>query len=242
MKKNLLLITAVFSIFTSEAQTKKPTVKTGAKPVAAPVFKNATDSFSYALGYNMANFYKQQGVKRFNPVFMNKAINDAFKTGAKPLLTEEQMNTVMTSEMQKLKQQKPKSGEEIANRKAGETFLNENKTKDSVMTTASGLQYKIIKAGTGPKPALSDQVRCHYHGTLINGTVFDSSVDRNEPAVFPVGGVIQGWVEALQLMPVGSKWRLFVPADLAYGSQQAGPSIGPGSTLIFDVELLEIVK
>ena len=128
------------------------------------------------------------------------------------------------------------------NHKAGEAFLAENKTKPGVVTTASGLQYMVIKEGTGPKPQPSDKVKCHYHGTLIDGTVFDSSIDRGEPIEFPVTGVIQGWVEALQLMPVGSKWKLFIPPSLAYGDNAAGPKITPGSTLIFDVELLDIVK
>ena len=128
------------------------------------------------------------------------------------------------------------------NHKAGEAFLAANKTKPGVVTTASGLQYQVITEGTGPRPLPSDKVKCHYHGTLLDGTVFDSSVDRGQPVDFPVTGVIQGWVEALQLMPVGSKWKLFLPANLAYGDNAAGPKITPGSTLIFDVELLEIVK
>jgi FKBP-type peptidyl-prolyl cis-trans isomerase FklB len=127
-------------------------------------------------------------------------------------------------------------------KKAGEAFLAENKKKPGVVTLPSGLQYTIMKKGDGPIPAAADTVRCHYHGTLIDGSVFDSSVERGQPAEFPVSGVIQGWVEALQLMPVGSKWKLFIPSNLAYGDNQMGPKIAPGSTLIFEVELLEIVK
>jgi FKBP-type peptidyl-prolyl cis-trans isomerase FklB len=125
---------------------------------------------------------------------------------------------------------------------AGETFLAENAKKEGVKTTASGLQYKVIKSGTGESPKLTDTVKVHYHGTLINGTVFDSSVQRGQPISFPVGGVIQGWVEALQLMKVGDKWQLFIPARLAYGNQSPGAGIPPNSVLIFEVELLGIEK
>ena len=126
------------------------------------------------------------------------------------------------------------------NKKAGDAFLAANKTKEGVVTLPSGLQYKILKEGTGPKPTPADSVVCNYRGTLIDGKEFDSSYKRGQPATFPVGQVIKGWTEALQLMPVGSKWQLFVPADLAYGDRGAGPDIGPGSTLIFEVELISI--
>jgi FKBP-type peptidyl-prolyl cis-trans isomerase len=126
--------------------------------------------------------------------------------------------------------------------KEGDEFLAKNKTKSGVITTASGLQYEIIKAGTGPKPKADDEVKCHYKGTLIDGKVFDSSIDRGEPVVFPVSRVIPGWTEALQLMPVGSKWKLYIPSSLAYGESGAGQDIKPNSTLIFEVELIEIVK
>jgi FKBP-type peptidyl-prolyl cis-trans isomerase FklB len=128
------------------------------------------------------------------------------------------------------------------NQKAGEDFLAANKNKPGVVTLPDGLQYEIIKAGTGPKPKAEDEVKCHYHGTTIDGKVFDSSVERGEPANFPVNRVIPGWTEALQLMPVGSKWKLYIPAALAYGERGAGADIKPNSTLIFEVELLEIVK
>ena len=128
------------------------------------------------------------------------------------------------------------------NKKAGEEFLTINKGKAGVVTLPSGLQYQVLQKGEGPTPTASDNVKCHYHGTLINGTVFDSSVQRGEPAVFGVSQVIPGWVEALQLMPVGSKWRLFIPSNLAYGEHGAGEAIEPNSALVFDVELLDIVK
>ena len=134
-----------------------------------------------------------------------------------------------------------KSEKATANLKEGEDFLKENAAKEDVHTTPSGLQYQILKEGNGPKPKATDTVKCHYHGTLINGTVFDSSVNRGQPASFPLNRVISGWTEALQLMPVGSKWRLFLHPNLAYGDRQVSAAIGPNSALIFDVELLDIV-
>ncbi|MBC7903376.1 MAG: FKBP-type peptidyl-prolyl cis-trans isomerase [Gemmatimonadaceae bacterium] len=241
MKKlSFIVIGTGLLVFAGQAQTKttKPPVrKGGVTSVAAkkPI-RTGIDSLSYAIGMSLANFYKQQGITNINTALCNQGISDVLRS-EKTLLTEEQMNMSITNYLQNLKSEKA-SG----NKKAGETFLAENKSKPGVLTTASGMQYQIIKEGTGEKPGPTDQVKCHYHGTLLDGTVFDSSVDRGQPATFPVNGVISGWVEALQMMPVGSKWRLFLPSNLAYGDSQAGPKIAPGSTLIFDVELLEIVK
>jgi len=137
--------------------------------------------------------------------------------------------------------QKMKAEKLAANKAAGAAFLAENKKKEGVVELPSGLQYQVIVEGTGPKPGLRNKVKCHYHGTLIDGTIFDSSVQRGRPIDFPVSGVIKGWVEALQLMPAGSKWKLFIPSDLAYGDAQVSAQIGPGSTLIFDVELIEVM-
>lgn len=217
------------------AQTKvKPKPKA---PVAtAVVMKTGLDSLSYALGLSLAQFYKHQGIKSVNTVMISRAINDAMQ-GKKALLNEEQMNSSITNYLQKMKSENASGA-----KKAGETFLAANKTKQGVVTLPSGLQYQVVKEGTGPKPTIADTVKCHYHGTLIDGTIFDSSVDRGQPIEFPVSGVIKGWTEALQLMPAGSKWKLFIPSDLGYGDNQAGASIGPGSTLVFDVELIEIVK
>lgn len=128
-----------------------------------------------------------------------------------------------------------------ANAEAGKAFLSENKKREGIVETASGIQYEILIEGSGPTPTANDSVKCHYHGTTITGTVFDSSVVRKQPATFPLNRVIKGWTEAVQLMPVGSKWRLFIPSELAYGTQQVGTHIGPNSTLIFEVELLAIV-
>jgi len=241
-KLSLLFLGMGFSIALS-AQTSKPVTKTVAKPAtktaskpAAPVtLKTSLDSMSYAIGCSIAQFYKQQGISDFNSYLVSKGISDA--TNQKPLMTEEQINMSITNYLQKIKAEKS-----AGNKKIGKEFLDANSKKPGVVTLPSGLQYIVVTEGTGPKPTLTDKVKCHYHGTLIDGTIFDSSVQRGQPIDFPVNGVIKGWTEALQLMPVGSKWKLFIPSDLAYGDNQAGPSILPGSTLIFDVELIEIVK
>jgi FKBP-type peptidyl-prolyl cis-trans isomerase FklB len=210
--------------------------KAKAKPAAAPALKTRMDSVSYAIGQDIGNSLKTQGLDNVNTTLLLKAIQDATKN-QKPLLTKEQCDMSISTYLQQLKAEKSSK-----NKIVGEQFLAANKTKPGVITLPSGLQYQVIKEGTGPKPTAADKVKTHYHGMLIDGTVFDSSVERGEPVTFPVGGVIKGWTEALQLMPVGSKWKLFIPADLAYGDRQAGPKIGPGSTLVFEVELLEIVK
>ncbi|HZG23008.1 MAG TPA: FKBP-type peptidyl-prolyl cis-trans isomerase, partial [Chitinophagaceae bacterium] len=234
MKQIILMAAALGVSVSMVAQTKaKPTAKPVAGAVTAPVMKTGLDSLSYSLGMSLAQFYKQQGITKVNTTLVSKAINDAL-SGSKTLLDEEQMNSCITNYLQQMKSEKA-SG----NKKAGEEFLAANKSKPGVVSLPSGLQYIILQEGTGPKPSLTDTVKCHYHGTLLDGRVFDSSVDRGQPAEFPVGAVIKGWVEALPLMSVGSKWKLFIPSDLAYGDTQAGPTIGPGSTLVFDVELLD---
>ncbi|MGQ8336171.1 FKBP-type peptidyl-prolyl cis-trans isomerase [Sunxiuqinia sp. A32] len=197
--------------------------------------KSQLEKFSYALGLSISSNLIQSGVKSIDPANFMNALSDVF-TGKEPKLTAEEANKILQEFMEE-----QQSTDGNANLEAGLTFLAENREKEGVVETASGLQYKIILDGDGESPSATDQVKCHYHGTLIDGTVFDSSVQRGEPAVFPVNGVIQGWVEALQMMSIGSKWRLFVPSDLAYGDRGAGGAIGPNTTLIFDVELLEIV-
>ena len=162
--------------------------------------------------------------------------------GGKMLLTDDEAQAAL-SELQNEVRKKQEAEAQVAgeaNMKEGEAFLADNKTKEGVVTLPSGLQYKILAPGTGPKPSASDTVVCNYRGTFINGTEFDSSYKRGQPASFPVGQVIKGWTEALQLMPVGSKWQLFIPPDLAYGQRGAGGSIGPNATLVFEVELLSI--
>jgi FKBP-type peptidyl-prolyl cis-trans isomerase len=202
---------------------------------------NNTDSVSYALGVLIGENNKQQmktapGVDQLNKQVILSAFEKAFM-GDSVQIKPEKANAAIQAFFAKVSK-----GEGEKNQKAGDEFLASNKTKSGVVTLPSGLQYEIIKAGTGPKPKAEDEVKCHYTGTTIDGKVFDSSVQRGEPAVFPVNRVIPGWTEALQLMPVGSKWKLFIPASLAYGEQGAGQDIKPNSTLIFEVELLEIVK
>jgi len=176
-----------------------------------------------------------------DPAILTQGLKDAL-AGGNTLMTDEEARSTLTQLQEDLrKKQEAKmqqAGEE--NKKDGEAFLAANKAKADVVTLPSGLQYKILKAGTGPKPTATDSVVCNYRGTLIDGKEFDSSYKRGQPATFPVNGVIKGWTEALQLMPVGSKWQLFVPSDLAYGARGAGADIGPNATLIFEVELLSI--
>jgi FKBP-type peptidyl-prolyl cis-trans isomerase len=217
---------------------KKPA--TGAKTAAPLTLKTQKDKFSYSLGMKMGENLHRQSVP-VDPAIFARGMRDAL-AGGKTLLTDEEAQAVL-GQMQKEmhdKQQAKMQEEGAANKKEGDAFLAANKSKEGVVTLPSGLQYKILKAGTGPKPTANDTVECNYRGTLINGKEFDSSYKRGQPADFPVGGVIKGWTEALQLMPVGSKWQLFVPADLAYGDRGAGADIGPGETLIFEVELMSI--
>ena len=198
-------------------------------------FNDDLEKFSYALGLSLAANLIQSGVKTLHPDAFVAAVKDTF-TGERPQLDPEEANEILEAFVSGSQQ-----GESRKNLEEGLAFLSENKNKAGVIELPSGLQYEIMNEGEGDLPTASDQVRCHYHGTLIDGTVFDSSVQRGKPAVFPVGGVIQGWVEALQLMSVGSKWKLFIPSELAYGQRGAGAAIGPNSTLIFEVELLEIL-
>ncbi len=222
--------------FAQAPKPKAPAKKTITATKPAPVLlKNGLDSFSYALGLSMAGFYKEQGVKNINTNLVLRALNDV-KSG-KPLLDESQTNSSIVGYMSALKSEKA-----AGNKKEGQAFLEANKNKPGVVSLPSGLQYLVVKEGTGAKPTLTDKVKVHYEGTLINGKIFDSSIQRGEPIELNVNGVIPGWTEALQLMPVGSKWKLFIPSDLAYGDNGAGADIKPGSTLIFDVELLDIVK
>lgn len=198
-------------------------------------YSKELDQVSYCLGLSVASDLISAGITTINSEAFNEAITTVF-AGSMPEITPDQANKILQTYFEKL--QKEKGSIAKTN---GEKFLAENKTKEGVVTLPSGLQYKIIKEGDGVKPKAFDTVKCHYEGKLINGTVFDSSIRRGEPAEFPVSGVIQGWVEALQLMKVGSKWQLYIPSDMAYGSRGAGQSIGPDETLIFDVELLSIL-
>jgi len=235
MKKYIFLFSMTLIGFQLFAQSKKK--KAAPKSMNTPVtLNNQTDSLSYSIGIMVASFYKQQGISSINDTLVNKAISDKMK-GDSTLLNEQQSNQVLMTYIEKAKAEKA-----AAAKKQGEMFLTENKSKPGVVTTSSGLQYIVLKDGTGPKPTATDKVKCNYEGKLIDGTIFDSSIKQGHPIEFSVNGVIRGWTEALQLMNTGSKWRLFIPSDLAYGDQQMGPDIKPGSTLIFEVELLEIVK
>ena len=194
------------------------------------------DKVSYALGLSIGNNFQNSGINDLQIEDFVKGLKDILG-GQTPEISYDEAKQVINDYFMELQKEKFE-----INKTAGEEFLNINKGKAGVVTLPSGLQYQVLQKGEGPKPTASDKVKCHYHGTLINGTVFDSSVQRGEPAVFGVSQVIPGWVEALQLMPVGSKWRLFIPSDLAYGEHGAGEAIEPNSALVFDVELLDIVK
>lgn len=184
----------------------------------------------------------KQGVSTaVDPALVSRGLRDAI-SGGKTSMTEDEMRAALTelrTQVQGAQQAKAHS-EGASARKEGEAFLAANKTKEGVQTLPDGLQYKVLQQGSGPKPTANDTVTVNYRGTLIDGKEFDSSYKRGQPISFPVSGVIKGWTEALQLMPVGSKWQLYIPSDLAYGDQGAGADIGPGQTLIFDVELLGI--
>ena len=194
------------------------------------------DKISYALGLSIGNNFQNSGINNLQVEDFVKGLKDVLSE-AQPEISYDEAKQVINDYFMNLQKERLE-----LNKKAGEEFLNINKGKAGVVTLPSGLQYQVLKQSEGAKPTASDKVKCHYHGTLINGTVFDSSVQRGEPAVFGVSQVIPGWVEALQLMPVGSKWRLFIPSNLAYGEHGAGDAIEPNSALVFDVELLDIVK
>lgn len=202
--------------------------------------KTQQDSVSYMIGMDIGKNLKAQSIE-VNPDALAQAIKDILANG-KTKMTDEQaqsMSQLLQRQMMAKHEEKMKVAAE-KNKKEGDAFLAENKKKEGVVTLPDGLQYKILKKGTGKKPKETETVTVHYRGTLIDGTEFDSSYKRGEPATFPINGVMKGWVEALQLMPVGSKWELYVSSDLAYGEQGAGQAIGPNATLVFEVELLSI--
>jgi len=245
--KLLLLLTLLSVTVITSAQTgtkTKPVVKAGtSKPAAKqPLLKTLNDSASYALGVGIANFYeqqvsyfKQQGITNLNTSLTLKALNDI--VGGKPaLLNNDLANVVLNKCLTQVQEEKSKP-----NIEAGKAFLAKNKTRPEVKTTASGLQYEVITEGTGIKPTSVDTFVCHYRGSLINGTEFEASYNSGQPLVYPVKGVILGWTEGLQLMPVGSKYKFYIPYNLAYGTNDNGQIPG-GSALIFEIELLDVKK
>jgi FKBP-type peptidyl-prolyl cis-trans isomerase FklB len=231
---------------TTSPAAKKP--GTASKTAPAYTLKTQKEKASYAVGINIGTGMKRQGLP-VDPALVARGLRDAM-AGGKTLMTQDEIKAALQQlqgdmmakqqAMMKEQQEKAHAAGEV-NRKEGDTFLAANKTKEGVTTLPDGLQYKILKEGTGPKPTATDTVTVNYRGTLINGKEFDSSYKGGQPVSFPVNGVIKGWTEALQLMPVGSKWQLFIPPDLAYGdSPRPGGDIAPGDTLIFEVELLSI--
>ena len=192
------------------------------------------EKVSYSLGVNVAKSVKNQGLKSIDAKAIAQAFTDVFEENELKI-SEQESNEVLQEYFGKLA--KKAQSENVA---AGQKFLDENAKREGVVTTTSGLQYEVLKEGSGDSPKETDKVTVHYHGTLIDGTVFDSSVDRKQPATFPVNGVIPGWIEALQLMNIGAKYKLFIPSKLAYGERGAGGAIGPNATLIFEVELISI--
>ncbi len=227
--KHLWMIIFLFLFFSTQAVGEEK---------GAP--KNQKDRISYVIGMDIGTNLKKQSVE-VNPDLLLKGIKDAL-SGNKPLMTDQEIKETIAAfqkEMQaKQEEVAKKMGEK--NKKEGEAFLAENKKREGVITLASGLQYKVLKKGSGKKPKATDTVTTHYRGTLIDGTEFDSSYRRGQPVSFPVNGVIAGWTEALQLMEEGAKWQLFIPSSLAYGERGAGPQIGPNATLIFEVELISV--
>ena len=223
--KHFMIIAAALSVALTASGENKPSQ-----------LKDLKDKVSYSIGLDLGFNFKKQNLE-LNPDALLAGVKDAL-SGKQPLLNENEVKETMTALTKEIEDKQKALGEQ--NVKDGEKFLAENKKKEGVKTTASGLQYKVIKEGTGPQPKLTDSVVANYRGTLINGTEFDSSYKRGQPATFPLAGVIKGWTEALQLMKVGSKYQLFVPANLAYGNRAMGADIGPNSTLIFEVELVGI--
>jgi FKBP-type peptidyl-prolyl cis-trans isomerase len=209
---------------------------TATKPL---VLATAKDKQSYAIGLNVGQSLHRDGIV-VDPKILARGLQDAM-AGGKVLLTDDQIKTVMTDLKNQVRQEQEakRLAATETNKKNGAAFLAANATKPGVVTLPSGLEYKILTAGTGPKPTADDKVVCNYRGMLLDNTEFDSSYKRGQPTTFPVTGVIKGWTEALQLMPVGSKWQLYIPADLAYGDRGQGP-IEPNAVLIFDIELLSI--
>lgn len=232
-----ILLVCLFPMSVSFAQTKKPVAKAKQTTSKSTTALTSTDSLSYSIGVLVATYYKLQGVENINTEYIKKAFNDLYNN--KPLIiSEEEANMNIQQKLQQFMANKLRTVKEESNK-----FLEENKKRPGVITLPDGLQYEIITKGNGPIPTAKDTVSANYLGTLIDGKEFDNSYKRGEALTIPVSGVIRGWTEALELMPVGSKWRLFVPSDLGYGDRGAGAGAIPGgAALIFEIELLKIVN
>jgi FKBP-type peptidyl-prolyl cis-trans isomerase FklB len=228
MKCFIVIVSASLLAFPLFGQDKLPQEK-------SPQLKDQKDKVSYSIGMQIGFNLGRQKVD-INPDILAAGIKDAI--AGKPQLTTDQVKEIMSQFEKDMEQKQKELGEK--NKTEGAKFLEDNKKKPGVKTTASGLQYKVEKEGTGSQPKATDMVTVNYRGTLIDGTEFDSSFKRNQPATFPVSGVIKGWTEALQLMKKGAKYQLFIPANLAYGERAMGPDIAPNSTLIFDVDLVDV--
>lgn len=245
MKKVLIMFVTV-SVSIAQAQVKKETTgktviatknKIELKGSSTSPLKTAADSLSYALGFEGASYYNSQGIINLNTTLVKRAFDD-INTKKKPLLTKEDADKVIQKKMQQVMDAKT-----VTEKENGKKFLAENKKRKGVVELPSGLQYEIIKDSTGAIPTDSDKVKAHYIGSLTNGQEFDNSYKRGEPLEIPVSGVIKGWTEALKLMHTGSKWKLYIPSELAYGDRGAGNGAIPGgATLVFEVYLVDIVK
>ena len=234
MKKLLFILPVCFSI--SYGQTKKPAAKPMMQTTNTKATMSSIDSLSYSMGVQTAQYYKTQGAEKINTAMVKKAYDDVYNNKTL-IISPEECNMTIQKKLQEYMMQKSNVEKE-----AGTKFLEENKKRPEVITLPSGLQYEIITKGTGAIPKATDTVKAHYIGTLIDGKEFDNSYKRGEPLTIPVSGVIRGWVEALQLMPVGSKWKLYIPADLGYGDRGAGGAIPGGAALVFTIELIDIVN
>jgi FKBP-type peptidyl-prolyl cis-trans isomerase len=237
MKPTIALLCAALAaasvIQAQEVKPAQPAEPSASAPTSVPM-----DKVSYFIGRNFGEQFKGQGIA-IDLTALNEGIKSGL-AGEKPKYTQEELMAAMQAFEASMQAKAAMRGQE--SKAVGDKFLADNGKRKGVTTTASGLQYEVIKAGDGPKPVATDKVNVHYHGTLIDGKVFDSSVERGQPITFGVQEVIKGWTEALQLMPVGSKWKIFIPSQLAYGENGAGGDIGPNEALVFEVELLGIVK
>ncbi|MBN2341504.1 MAG: FKBP-type peptidyl-prolyl cis-trans isomerase [Deltaproteobacteria bacterium] len=242
--------TAAFAIALILVACNKPCPETAKeeskKEVTKADLKDINDKLNYSVGYDVGRSAQRNKLELKEDIFLKGLIDGMADTGDPDagLLTDKERIEIKREHSKAMRETERKEREEKAkeNKTKADAFLAENKKKEGIVTTESGLQYKILSEGDGPKPTLEDRVSVHYTGTLVDGTEFDSSKKRNRPATFPVGRVVKGWTEALQLMPVGSKWQLFIPPDLGYGERGAGSKIEPNSALIFEIELLDIVK